>query len=584
MYNIFKRPMFKLGGMTQGTGIMSHVESRPQYFNGGRIMAQGGYDPRGTYFGYGADPRGTYFGPGPTKISPIGSVGSINPVNTVADIEALTGTGTGQSQSAFEKGQAARREAMNRAVKYGKYIPAAASTASQFGAGFLGPTVTGGLATLGTIAAPIAAVGTLAYAGRARNQSELDYIKNNIPPSEASGEGDYDAYMAGKTAAYNEGVAKGEKELSFLETFTGSKSKDKSIDTNLSLSGINQFKGISGKGTITTSVDPLTGDLIDNTTGEVIKSEEKPEQKSDAAKPAVYKETDPRAEIKKEADLIRETIGDDLGEGELALIISRALATPGKIADKIRAATELAIPFAKEKRKGKREIALKAYEAFKDKEKTQIAAGKKGEVGQLVDTYVTGKIKSGDKRDPAIIANEFIEERYLGAGKEEGALQRVIFSEDYKNDIRPAIVKINKLERQKQSTGKLSKDEQKMLDDSKAIINQAVKKYPQFKELITTETLAIGGRVGLAEGTQPEPVIEETVMKEGPSDVAIKPVNKLSYAELRDRLPKEITDDIVQLVASSEEALQDFAYIRTQRDINDFNVKYGVNLILPATR
>ena len=73
-------------------------------------------------------------------------------------------------------------------------------------------------------------------------------------------------------------------------------------------------------------------------------------------------------------------------------------------------------------------------------------------------------------------------------------------------------------------------------------------------------------------------------MKEGPSDVAIKPVNKLSYPELRDRLPKEITDDIVQLIANSEEALQDFAYIRTQRDINDFNVKYGVNLILPATR
>ena len=580
MYNIFKRPMFKLGGMTQGTGIMSHVEPRPQYFNGGRIMAQGGYDPRGTYFGYGADPRGTYFGPGPTKISPIGS---INPVNTVADIEALTGTGTGQSQSAFEKGQAARREAMNRAVKYGKYIPAAASTASQFGAGFLGPTVTGGLATLGTIAAPIAAVGTLAYAGRPRNQSELNYIKNTIPPSEASGEGDYDAYMAGKTAAYNEGVAKGEKELGFFEGLTKSKTTETTGPVP-STTGLNQFRGITGQGTITTSVDPLTGDLIDNTTGEVIKSEEKPEQKPDAAKPAVYKEADPRAEIKKEADLIRETIGDEASGGELALIVSRALATPGTIADKIRAATELAIPLVKEKRKGRREIALKAYEAFKDKEKTQIAAGKKGEVGQLVDTYVTGKIKSGDKRDPAIIANEFIEERYLGAGKEEGALQRVIFSEDYKNDIRPAIVKINKLERQKQSTGKLSKDEQKMLDDSKAIINQAVKKYPQFKELITTETLATGGRVGLAEGTQPEPVIEETVMKEGPSDVAIKPVNKLSYAELRDRLPKEITDDIVQLVASSEEALQDFAYIRTQRDINDFNVKYGVNLILPATR
>jgi len=575
--------MFKLGGMTQGTGIMSHVEPRPQYFNGGRIMAQGGYDPRGTYFGYGADPRGTYFGPGPTKISPIGSVGSINPVNTIADIEALTGTGTGQSQSAFEKGQAARREAMNRAVKYGKYIPAAASTASQFGAGFLGPTVTGGLATLGTIAAPIAAVGTLAYAGRPRNQSELNYIKNTIPPSEASGEGDYDAYMAGKTAAYNEGVAKGEKELGFFEGFSKSKTPETTGPVP-STTGLNQFRGITGQGTITTSVDPLTGDLVDNTTGEVIKSEEVQIPKSDAAKPAVYKETDPRAEIKKEADLIRETIGDDLGGGELALIISRALATPGKIADKIRAATELAIPFAKEKRKGKREIALKAYEAFKDKEKTQIAAGKKGDVGQLIDRYVAGKIKAGDKRDPAIISNEFIEERYLGAGREEGALQKVAFT-SYLPDIKNKQDKVANLTYKKDVLKeKISQQEQKELDKSLFDLKRYAELYPDRKEFILPKGFATGGRVGLAEGTQPEPVIEETVMKEGPSDVAIKPVNKLSYAELRDRLPKEITDDIVQLVASSEEALQDFAYIRTQRDINDFNVKYGVNLILPATR
>ena len=101
---------------------------------------------------------------------------------------------------------------------------------------------------------------------------------------------------------------------------------------------------------------------------------------------------------------------------------------------------------------------------------------------------------------------------------------------------------------------------------------------------ILSSNFATGGRVNLAEGTQPESMIEQTVMKEGPSDVSIKPVNKLSYAELRDRLPKEITDDIVGLIANSEEALQEFAYIRTQRDINDFNVKYCVNLILPPTR
>jgi hypothetical protein len=502
--------MFKLGGMSQGTGIMSHVEPRPQYFSGGRIMAQGGYDPRGLYFGYGADPRGTYFGPSqktPISQTPPGMFDPYNVSPTATTIEA-------EKISAFEKGQAARKAALNNALKYGKYGVGAASTISQYGAGILGPV------------APVLAGFGLGY-GRGKL---IDY-RNQL--------------------------------LQDLEK----------TRTNQTSDGIDDLGQVG-----------IRPDYYEGAEPEKIVKKEIPTPKPDAAKPAVYKEADPRAEIKKEADLIRETIGDEASGGELALIVSRALATPGTIADKIRAATELAIPLVKEKRKGRREIALKAYEAFKDKEKTQIAAGKKGEVGQLVDTYVTGKIKSGDKRDPAIIANEFIEERYLGAGKEEGALQRVIFSEDYKNDIRPAIVKINKLERQKQSTGKLSKDEQKMLDDSKAIINQAIKKYPQFKELITTETLATGGRVGLAEGTQPEPVIEETVMKEGPSDVAIKPVNKLSYAELRDRLPKEITDDIVQLVASSEEALQDFAYIRTQRDINDFNVKYGVNLILPATR
>jgi hypothetical protein len=34
-------------------------------------------------------------------------------------------------------------------------------------------------------------------------------------------------------------------------------------------------------------------------------------------------------------------------------------------------------------------------------------------------------------------------------------------------------------------------------------------------------------------------------------------------------------------LANSEEALQEFAYIETQNDVNAFNLKYGVNLIIP---
>ena len=56
----------------------------------------------------------------------------------------------------------------------------------------------------------------------------------------------------------------------------------------------------------------------------------------------------------------------------------------------------------------------------------------------------------------------------------------------------------------------------------------------------------------------------------------------LSFEELRNRLPKEITDDVVNLIKDSNEALQDFSYIRTQGDVNKFNMKYGVNLVLPA--
>jgi len=55
----------------------------------------------------------------------------------------------------------------------------------------------------------------------------------------------------------------------------------------------------------------------------------------------------------------------------------------------------------------------------------------------------------------------------------------------------------------------------------------------------------------------------------------------ISYDELRARLPQQITDDIVKLLANSYEALADFAEITTQADVNSFNEKYNVQLVLP---
>jgi len=55
----------------------------------------------------------------------------------------------------------------------------------------------------------------------------------------------------------------------------------------------------------------------------------------------------------------------------------------------------------------------------------------------------------------------------------------------------------------------------------------------------------------------------------------------ISYDELRARLPQQITDDIVTLLSTSYEALADFAEIQTQADVNAFNEKYNVQLVLP---
>ena len=57
---------------------------------------------------------------------------------------------------------------------------------------------------------------------------------------------------------------------------------------------------------------------------------------------------------------------------------------------------------------------------------------------------------------------------------------------------------------------------------------------------------------------------------------------KIDYATLRARLPQEITDDIVKLIAASPEALEDFSTIATQQDVDQFNKTYNVNLVLPA--
>ena len=88
-----------------------------------------------------------------------------------------------------------------------------------------------------------------------------------------------------------------------------------------------------------------------------------------------------------------------------------------------------------------------------------------------------------------------------------------------------------------------------------------------------------GGRAGYANG---EMVMKEQVTETMAPGPMTQSDNPISYEQLRARLPREITDDIVQLMANSAEALEDFAMISTQQDVDQFNKKYNVNLVLPA--
>ena len=90
-----------------------------------------------------------------------------------------------------------------------------------------------------------------------------------------------------------------------------------------------------------------------------------------------------------------------------------------------------------------------------------------------------------------------------------------------------------------------------------------------------------GGRVPYQMGGE---VMEEmsSVTEMGmPAPTAPAKTQDLTYDELRTRLPREITDDVVALIATSKQALLDFAEIQTQQDIDNFNQLYNVNLVLP---
>ena len=136
-------------------------------------------------------------------------------------------------------------------------------------------------------------------------------------------------------------------------------------------------------------------------------------------------------------------------------------------------------------------------------------------------------------------------------------------------------------------------------DNPKYVGEETARRYIEMYNKMLKDSIGIpqqkaeGGRIGYAAGN----MVEEQMTEVSESRIPEFPIgpgpetmpketaptgDSLSYEELRSRLPKEISDDIVSILAESPQALIMFSEIQTQTDVDEFNMAYGVNLSLPS--
>ena len=277
------------------------------------------------------------------------------------------------------------------------------------------------------------------------------------------------------------------------------------------------------------------------------------------------------SEFEKQYKRLQKYLGADKDEqkGRLALALSDAVGTPGTLADKAAVLNKALLGIATQKKKDKKEIAKLAFAAATDLEGKRISAGKKTSAQQLIDRYVA--LKGKDKRTKEEELELKALEADLKITKDDtlnisGALNYSTALDTLKKNLEQIFDKNTTDETEKRILRNRIKSiiaGLRKAGIADATIQKDLADYPGASEFFSQ-----GGRVNMANG--------------GATDAPAAPVDtKLNFEQLRTRLPQEITDDIIRLIANNEEALQDFSFIRTQGDVSKFNVKYGVNLVLP---
>jgi len=92
-----------------------------------------------------------------------------------------------------------------------------------------------------------------------------------------------------------------------------------------------------------------------------------------------------------------------------------------------------------------------------------------------------------------------------------------------------------------------------------------------------------GGRIDKQMGggfdmAQEQPMQAPQTMAPGPE--MMQPQGQDPFTILRSRLPQEISDEVVSLIAYNKKAFADFANIQDQDDVDLFNQKYNVQLVV----
>jgi hypothetical protein len=430
------------------------------------------------------------------------------------------------------------------------------------------------------LAVPAATTFGLMQMNKAKTVEALEYMKSMNQSGvfdETAGPGDFEEY----TKVFNYLNENGTP-ISFTENFASDETLEKIKDegrTKIS----SDMDAAAAKKAMTTDRAYNMDEIVDSVvTDKDKKTTDEPEEKEKSFED-IYQT---------EFDRIQKLIGDDDSKGMAAIALSEAIGTPGTIADKAAVLNKSLAQIMAGKKKDKKDIAKLAYSATKEIEKAKIAAGKTSDsqknferiqnltaiINDNTGTYSDTQKKSA--RAQLEIIKESI--KILNPSKTDGSLTGVSAAGGYIDDLSKLAKKINKQEKGSAKYNELLAQYMALRNFLLGINNNALNSGVATTDaIIGLDTKKDGGRIKLAKGTPIEESVEvsETV---GQGETPTAQVQKLSYAELRNRLPQEITDDVIRLIANSNEALTDFAYIRTQGDVVKFNTKYGVNLVLPA--